>query len=240
MEEQFYTTLFHFIITWCNNTNKYNWSSIGTCAKQWIPGPYSSFGRKRAPRAYKGLGTRLARNVIAFFVWAWPSGFCDWSCSPWWTTSWRGTLCPYRHQKRMLFPIWALPLRRISSSLGMARPFTNKVEMGWKKSIDPMVGGARPITLYDACTPYSGEIGWQKVKHPKIGWCYQKRRYSRRKHSASKKQQPKQWTLQPQLRIIYRAVKTYFVIASGQGCELLLQVTSCSSGCSLCLCYDVD
>ena len=24
-----------------------------------IPGPYSSFGRKRAPRAYKGLGTRL-------------------------------------------------------------------------------------------------------------------------------------------------------------------------------------
>ena len=24
MEEQFYTTLFHFIITWCNNTNKYN------------------------------------------------------------------------------------------------------------------------------------------------------------------------------------------------------------------------
>ena len=38
-------------------------------------------------------------------------------------------------------------------------PLPNKVEMGWKKSIDPMVGGARPITLYDACTPYSGEIG---------------------------------------------------------------------------------
>ena len=33
-----------------------------------------------------------ARNVIAFFVWAWPSGFCDWSCFPWWTTSWRGTV----------------------------------------------------------------------------------------------------------------------------------------------------
>ena len=28
MEEQFYTTLFHFIITWCNNTNKYNWRSL--------------------------------------------------------------------------------------------------------------------------------------------------------------------------------------------------------------------
>ena len=40
--------------------------------------------------------------------------------------------------------------------------------------------------------------------------------------------------------VIYRAVETYFVIASGQGCELLLQVTSSSSGCSLCLCYDVD
>ena len=37
-------------------------------------------------------------NVIAFFVWAWPPGFYDWSCSPWWATSWRGTL-PYRRQK---------------------------------------------------------------------------------------------------------------------------------------------
>ena len=32
----------------------------------------------------------------------------------------------------------------------MARPFTNKVEKGWKKRTDPMVGGARSITLYDA------------------------------------------------------------------------------------------
>ena len=51
-----------------------------------------------------------------------------------------------------LFP-WNLPLRHTSSSLGAARPFTNKVEKGWKKCTDPMVGGARSITLYDACTP---------------------------------------------------------------------------------------
>ena len=44
----------------------------------------------------------------------------------------------------------------ISSSLGVARPFTNGVEWGWKKCTDPMVGGARSITLYDACTPSSG------------------------------------------------------------------------------------
>ena len=51
-----------------------------------------------------------------------------------------------------LFP-WNLPLRHTSSSLNAARPFTNKVEKGWKKYTDPMVGGARSITLYDACTP---------------------------------------------------------------------------------------
>ena len=56
---------------------------------------------------------------------------------------------------RTLIPIWTLPLRHISSSLGVARPFTNKVEKGWKKCTDPMVGGARSITLYDACTPSS-------------------------------------------------------------------------------------
>ena len=38
MEEQFYTTLFHFIITWCNNTNKYNWCSLAhLCWKEHIP-----------------------------------------------------------------------------------------------------------------------------------------------------------------------------------------------------------
>ena len=57
---------------------------------------------------------------------------------------------------RKLIPIWILPLRHISSSLGLARPFTNGVEWGWKKCTDPMVGGARSITLYDACTPSSG------------------------------------------------------------------------------------
>ena len=32
----------------------------------------------------------------------------------------------------MLIPVWTLPLRHISSSLGMARPFTNNVEKGLK------------------------------------------------------------------------------------------------------------
>ena len=57
---------------------------------------------------------------------------------------------------RTLIPVRTLPLSHISSSLGMARPFTNKVEKGWKKCTDPMVGGARSITLYDVCTPSSG------------------------------------------------------------------------------------
>ena len=50
---------------------------------------------------------------------------------------------------------WTLPLCHISSSLGVARLNTNKVEKGWKKCTDPMVGGSRSITLYDACTPSS-------------------------------------------------------------------------------------
>ena len=54
---------------------------------------------------------------------------------------------------RTLIPVWTLPLRHISSSLSVARPFTNGVEWGRKKCTDPMVGGARSITLYDACTP---------------------------------------------------------------------------------------
>ena len=68
---------------------------------------------------------------------------------------------------RTLIPVWTLPLRHISSSLGVARPFTNNVEKGWKNCTDPMVGGARSITLYDACTPSSGiglflwELSWQ-------------------------------------------------------------------------------
>ena len=46
---------------------------------------------------------------------------------------------------RTLIPVWTLPLRHISSSLCVARPFTNGVEWGWKKCTDPMVGGARSI-----------------------------------------------------------------------------------------------
>ena len=30
------------------------------------------------------------------------------------------------------YSVWTLPLRHILSSLGVARPFTNKVEKGWK------------------------------------------------------------------------------------------------------------
>ena len=56
---------------------------------------------------------------------------------------------------RTLIPVWTLPLRHISSSLSVARTFTNGVEWGWKKCTDPTVGGARSITLYDACTPSS-------------------------------------------------------------------------------------
>ena len=58
----------------------------------------------------------------------------------------------------MLIPVWTLPLRHTSSSLGVARPFTNKVEKGWGKCTDPMVGGARSITLYGACTPSSASL----------------------------------------------------------------------------------
>ena len=63
----------------------------------------------------------------------------------------------------MLIPGWTLPLCHISSTLDVARPFTNKVEKGWKKCTDPMVGGARSITLYDTCTPSSMKVSLQKV-----------------------------------------------------------------------------
>ena len=70
---------------------------------------------------------------------------------------------------RTLIPVWTLPLRHISSSLGVARPFTNGVEWGWKKCTDPMVGGARSITLYDACTPSSEyslcRVGTCRITH---------------------------------------------------------------------------
>ena len=51
MEEQFYTTLLHIIITWCNNTNKYNWRSLAhLCWKEHIPSIYIIIG-ERAKRA---------------------------------------------------------------------------------------------------------------------------------------------------------------------------------------------
>ena len=56
-----------------------------------------------------------------------------------------------------------VPLRHISSSLDVARPLTNKVEKGWKKYTD-MVGGARSITLYDACTVHT--LLWQSAFSP--------------------------------------------------------------------------
>ena len=64
---------------------------------------------------------------------------------------------------RTLIPVWTLPLRHISSSLSVARPFTNGVEWGWKKCTDPMVGGARSITRYDACRPSSDTYRWNCV-----------------------------------------------------------------------------
>ena len=68
-------------------------------------------------------------------------------------------LTGFRSTQRTLIAVWTLPLRHISSSLDVARPFTNKVEKGWKKCTDPMVGRTRSITLYDACTPSSGQDG---------------------------------------------------------------------------------
>ena len=99
----------------------------------------------------------MARNVIAFFVWAWPSGLLFPLVSYFMERHSLALPASERWEsQRMLIPVWTLPLRHISSSLGVARPFTNKVEKGWKKCTDPMVGGARSITLYDACTPSSG------------------------------------------------------------------------------------
>ena len=40
--------------------------------------------------------------------------------------------------------------------------------MGMEKCTDPMVGGARLITLYDACTPSSGMRLNVKINHKYI------------------------------------------------------------------------
>ena len=46
--------------------------------------------------------------------------------------------------------------RHISSSLCVTDPLPTGLNGDGKKCTDPMVGGARSITLYDACTPSSG------------------------------------------------------------------------------------
>ena len=73
----------------------------------------------------------------------------------------------------------------ISSSLGAARPFTNKVEKCWKKCTDPMVGGARSITLYEAqpplVHPQNGECGHSNRSHDdyetEVKRYFERRRY---------------------------------------------------------------
>ena len=82
-----------------------------------------------------------ARNIIAFFVWRGHQAFVTEAVS----------LGELLHEEalfgltgvrkvtpRTLIPVWTLPLHHISSSLGMARPFTNGVEWGWKKCTDPI------------------------------------------------------------------------------------------------------
>ena len=107
-----------------------------------------------------------ARKVIAFFVWAWPSGFVTKAVSLGELLHEEALLViPGGSTPRTLIPVWTLPLRHISSSLSVARSFTNRVEWGWKKCTDPMVGGARSTTLYDACRPSSD----QTLSLPKVG-----------------------------------------------------------------------
>ena len=120
-----------------------------------------------------------ARNVIAFFVWAWPSGFCDWSSFPWWATSWRGTVWSYRRQKggstpRTLIPVWTLPLHHISSSLWWPDPLPTglngdgkNVQTLWWAELDRLHSMTRahpPLSIFFtnmefnwACLVYSNE-----------------------------------------------------------------------------------
>ena len=75
-----------------------------------------------------------ARNVIAFFVWAWPSGFSvphgeilhEEALFVLTSERWE-----YSEDAFSRLDFASPPY--ISSSLGMARPFTNKVETGWKR-----------------------------------------------------------------------------------------------------------
>ena len=46
-----------------------------------------------------------------------------------------------------------------------------QVGNGLEKCTDPMVGGARSITLYDACTPSSGPLELSRVADPFPFYC---------------------------------------------------------------------
>ena len=67
MEEQFYTTLFHFIITWCVcNTNKYNWRSLAhLCWKEHIP---SSLGERSEPHTVLRCSIEISRDIYICVV----------------------------------------------------------------------------------------------------------------------------------------------------------------------------
>ena len=69
----------------------------------------------------------------------------------------------YRRQKggsttRTLIPVWTLPLRQSRVVWVWPDPLPTRLKRV-RKCTDPMVGGARSITLYDACTPSS--VGYQ-------------------------------------------------------------------------------
>ena len=67
MEEQIYTTLFQFIITWYNNTNKYNWRSLAhLCWKEHIPSIYIRDSRLNRPESVSLAS--LARQLLLWDV----------------------------------------------------------------------------------------------------------------------------------------------------------------------------
>ena len=73
--------------------------------------------------------------------------------------------------------------RHISNSLGVARPFTNKVEKGRKKCTDLMVGRARLITLYDGCTPSSASSTAATTQKATVRQLYLTHGHSKKKKS---------------------------------------------------------
>ena len=75
-----------------------------------------------------------ARNVIAFFAWAYAQAFVTEAVPLGELLHEEALFGPtgVRKDPKTLILDWTLPLSHISSSMGMARPFTNKIEMGWK------------------------------------------------------------------------------------------------------------